>query len=49
MVKFLKPCQQGTLYNKGETAKFEKDVEERLVQQGFAEAVEPKAKIETVK
>jgi hypothetical protein len=48
-VKFLKPCQQGTLYNEGEVAGFDKETEARLVKQGFAEAVkveksaEPKA------
>ena len=43
-VKFLKPCQQGSLYNKGEIAGFDKDVEERLIKQGFAEAVKSDAK-----
>lgn len=38
-VKFLKPCQQGTLYNEGEIAAFDKDTEKRLVDQKFAEAV----------
>lgn len=38
-VKFLKPCQQGTLYNEGETAAFDDETEKRLVDQGFAEAV----------
>lgn len=37
-VKFLKQCQQGTLYNKGEIAGFDKDTEERLIKQGYAEA-----------
>ena len=36
-IKFLKPCQQGTLYNKGEIAGFDKATEERLVEQGFAQ------------
>jgi hypothetical protein len=36
-VKFLKPCQQGTLYNKDEIAGFDKETEARLVKQGFAE------------
>ena len=35
-VKFLKATQVGTLYNEGETAGFDDDVAERLVQQGFA-------------
>ncbi len=37
-VKFLKPCQQGTLYNKDEIAGFDKATETRLIKQGFAEA-----------
>ena len=37
-VKFLKPCQQGSLYNTDEIAGFDKDVEARLIKQGFAEA-----------
>lgn len=37
-VKFLKPCQQGTLYNKGEVAVFDKETEARLIKQGYAEA-----------
>nr|WP_165388360.1 hypothetical protein [Sphingomonas populi] len=40
-VKFLKPCQQGTLYTKGEIAGFDKETEAALVKQGFAEAVKP--------
>lgn len=40
-VKFLKPCQQGTLYNEGEIAGFDKATEARLIKQGFAEAVKP--------
>lgn len=43
-VKFLKPCQQGTLYNEGETASFDADTEKRLVAQKFAEAVKAPAK-----
>ncbi|MGR6329216.1 hypothetical protein ACU5AX_09130 [Sphingomonas sp. XXL09] len=42
-VKFLKPCQQGTLYNKDEVASFDKDVEARLIEQKFAERHSPKA------
>lgn len=42
-VKFLKPCQQGTLYNEGEIAGFDKETEARLVKQSFAEAVKPAA------
>jgi hypothetical protein len=38
-VKFLRPCQQGTLYNEGEIAGFDKETEERLVKQKFAELV----------
>lgn len=38
-VKFLKPCQQGTLYNVDEVAGFEPEVEKRLIEQKFAEAV----------
>jgi hypothetical protein len=45
-VKFLKPCQQGALYNEGEIAGFDKDVEARLVKQGFAESVKAPAKSE---
>jgi len=41
-VKFVRPCQQGTLYNKDEVAGFEKDVEARLIKQGFAEKFDPK-------
>ncbi|WP_294302164.1 hypothetical protein [uncultured Sphingomonas sp.] len=37
-VTFLKPTQQGTLYNEGETASFDKETEKRLVDQGFAKA-----------
>lgn len=37
-VKFLKPCQQGTLYNKGEIAGFDRETEARLIKQGYAEA-----------
>lgn len=37
-VKFLKPCQQGTLYNAGEIAGFDKETEKRLIDQKFAEA-----------
>ena len=40
-VKFLKPCQQGTLYNAGETAGFDAETEKRLVDQNFAEVVKP--------
>ncbi|MFN3387445.1 MAG: hypothetical protein ACK40O_00825 [Allosphingosinicella sp.] len=36
-VKFLKPCQQGALYNKDEVAGFDRATEARLVKQGFAE------------
>ena len=45
-VKFLKACQQGTLYNKDEIAGFEKDVEARLIKQGFAETYKAPAKSE---
>jgi hypothetical protein len=38
-VKFVKPCQQGALYNEGEIAAFDKETEERLVKQEFAEPV----------
>jgi len=46
-VKFIKPCQQGTLYNEGEVAGFDRETEGRLIKQGFAErhtekAAEPK-------
>jgi len=37
-IKFLRPCQQGTLYNEGEIASFDDAVEKRLVEQKFAEA-----------
>jgi hypothetical protein len=40
-VKFLKPCQQGTLYNKDEIAGFDKETEKLLIDQKFAEAVKP--------
>lgn len=40
-VKFLRPCQQGTLYNKDEVAGFDKETEKLLVDQKFAEAVKP--------
>ncbi len=43
-VKFVKPCQQGSLYNPGEIAGFDKETEARLVKQGFAEAVKADAK-----
>ncbi len=43
-VKFLKPCQQGTLYNKDEVASFDTATEKRLVDQKFAEAVKAPAK-----
>lgn len=42
-VKFLRPCQQGALYNEGEVAGFDEATEKRLVDQKFAEAVKPKA------
>lgn len=45
-VKFLKPCQQGTLYNKDEVASFDAATEKRLVEQKFAEAVKSTAKAE---
>jgi len=41
-VKFLKPCQQGTLYNEGEIAGFDKETEARLIKQGFAEQAKAK-------
>lgn len=43
-VKFLKPCQQGALYNEGEIAGFDSDVEKALIEQKFAEAVKVTAK-----
>ncbi len=43
-VKFLKPCQQGTLYNVGEIAGFDAEIEKRLVEQKFAEVVKTDAK-----
>lgn len=36
-VTFLKPCQQGSLYNTGEVAGFDKACEASLIKQGFAE------------
>lgn len=48
-VKFLKPCQQGAMYNEGEVAGFDKDVEARLVKQGFAEMVKPEKPAEPPK
>jgi hypothetical protein len=48
-VKFLKPCQQGTLYNKDEIASFDADTEERLVKQKFAETYKAPAKAEGAK
>ncbi|MEG8040495.1 hypothetical protein QP166_14510 [Sphingomonas sp. LR60] len=36
-VKFLEACQQGSLYNKGEIAGFDKETEKRLIEQKFAE------------
>lgn len=47
-VKFLKPCQQGTLYNKDEVAGFDKETEARLIKQGFAEAHKAPAKSEAL-
>jgi hypothetical protein len=41
-VKFLKPCQQGALYNEGEIASFDEATEKMLVDQKFAEPVKPK-------
>lgn len=41
-VTFLKPTQQGTLYNTGETATFDKETEERLVKQRFADPAKSK-------
>jgi hypothetical protein len=41
-VKFLRQCQQGTLYNKGEVASFDAETEKRLVDQKFAETVKAK-------
>lgn len=38
-VKFLKPTQQGTLYEEGEIAAFDKEIEDRLIKQKFAVAV----------
>jgi hypothetical protein len=40
-VKFIKPCQQGTLYNVDEVAGFDRETEARLVKQGFAEVHKP--------
>ncbi len=45
-VKFLKPCQQGTLYNEGEIAGFDDATEARLVKQEFAEKVKATPKTE---
>lgn len=42
-VKFLQPCQQGTLYSEDEIARFDDETEKRLIEQGFAEAVKAKA------
>ncbi|MFZ3485289.1 hypothetical protein [Sphingomonas sp. 3-13AW] len=42
-VKFLRQCQQGTLYNKDEIASFDAATEKRLVDQKFAEPVKAKA------
>ena len=43
-VKFLRDCQQGTLYNEGEVAGFDVATAERLCEQGFAEPFKaPKA------
>jgi hypothetical protein len=36
-VKFLKSCQQGSLYNEGEIAAFDEATEKTLVEQKFAE------------
>lgn len=36
-VKFTRPCQLGTLYNKDEVAGFDEATEKRLVEQKFAE------------
>ncbi len=46
-VKFLKPCQQGALYNEDEVAGFDAETEARLIKQGFAEKVKTPAKTET--
>lgn len=43
-IKFLKPCQQGTLYNENEIAGFDEETENRLIKQGFAEAAKPAKK-----
>ncbi|WP_294292692.1 hypothetical protein [uncultured Sphingomonas sp.] len=40
-VIFVKPCQQGTLYNVDEVAGFDKDTEKRLIDQEFAKAYKP--------
>ncbi|WP_294328378.1 hypothetical protein [uncultured Sphingomonas sp.] len=45
-VKFLQPCQQGTLYNEGEVAVFDDETEARLVKQQFAEKVKAAPKTE---
>ncbi len=45
-VKFLKPCQQGALYNEGEVAAFDDATEARLVKQEFAEKVKAAPKSE---
>lgn len=42
-VKFLKPTNVGTLYNKGEVAGFSAEIEAALVEQGDAEKVGAKA------
>lgn len=40
-VKFIQPCQQGTLYNVDEIAGFDKETEKRLIEQEFAVAHKP--------
>ncbi|MGK2287239.1 hypothetical protein [Pedomonas sp. V897] len=42
-VKFLKPTNVGTLYNKDEIAGFSPEIEEALVKQGDAEKVPSRA------
>lgn len=48
-VKFLKSCQQGSLYNKDEVASFDADVEKRLIEQKFAETYKAPAKADGAK
>ncbi len=42
-VKFLKPAQVGTLYNKGEIAGFDAEIERQLIEAKVAIEVKSKA------